>query len=230
MISKQNLKQKAPKDRWFYTQCQGQYNDEGKLVSKVGFLNDITQRKESELAIKESEQQYRNILNLSPDGIIMITGRGNIIDISPMAARMLQCSVESAKTATICDLMEGEAEVLQMRNLINKAWNSSRVEAEEFIFKSAKGSLICEITAKTVQLSNSRTKRIMLNMRDISDRKIMTQKLIRSERLVSLGEMATAMAHEINQPLLSISLSLDNLMDRINKVAPQESDYIKKKG
>ena len=58
----------------------------------------------------------------------------------------------------------------------------------------------------------------------------MTKKLSRSERWVSLGEMATAMAHEINQPLLSISLSLDNLVEKMNRMLPEESGYIKKKG
>ena len=49
--------------------------------------------------------------------------------------------------------------------------------------------------------------------------------LIRTERMVSLGEMASAMAHEINQPLLSVTLGLENLFLKIQRTKAVDEQY-----
>lgn len=54
----------------------------------VSVLRDITQRKEAEIALIESEEQYRSILNASPDDITITDLEGNILMISPAAKRM----------------------------------------------------------------------------------------------------------------------------------------------
>lgn len=54
----------------------------------VSVLRDITQRKEAEVALIESEEQYRSILNASPDDITITDLEGNILMISPAAKRM----------------------------------------------------------------------------------------------------------------------------------------------
>jgi C4-dicarboxylate-specific signal transduction histidine kinase len=69
----------------------------------------------------------------------------------------------------------------------------------------------------------------MAIIRDISQRKKIEQQLIRSERLVSIGEMASAMAHEINQPLLSISLGIDNLFNKIENKKVLDESYFRNK-
>ena len=46
---------------------------------------------------------------------------------------------------------------------------------------------------------------------DISDRREAQQQLLQAAKLIHLGEMATGMAHELNQPLNTIKLSLANL-------------------
>ncbi len=55
----------------------------GKLLSNdliVGLMRDITERKAAQQALIESEQKYRNLVEHSPDGIIVVDEKGRIIE------------------------------------------------------------------------------------------------------------------------------------------------------
>jgi len=53
--------------------------------------------------------------------------------------------------------------------------------------------------------------------RDITERKEFEEKLSHSERLVSLGILASGMAHEINNPLASITACIEGLQRRVRE-------------
>jgi signal transduction histidine kinase len=63
--------------------------------------------------------------------------------------------------------------------------------------------------------------------RDITDTKEKEMRLIMSERLAALGQMASGIAHEINNPLASIAGCVDGLSRRINR-GQFEPDVFKK--
>jgi C4-dicarboxylate-specific signal transduction histidine kinase len=48
-------------------------------------------------------------------------------------------------------------------------------------------------------------------VRDVTDRRRMQEELLRADRLAALGTMAAAVAHEINNPLTYVELSLQRL-------------------
>lgn len=51
----------------------------------------------------------------------------------------------------------------------------------------------------------------LVTLQDITDRKMAEMNLIHSSKLVTLGEMSTSLAHELNQPLNAISLAAENI-------------------
>jgi C4-dicarboxylate-specific signal transduction histidine kinase len=65
---------------------------------------------------------------------------------------------------------------------------------------------------KSVNLAFGDEMNVMGIVRDISDRKRMESQMIQSERLSALGEMSAGLAHEINQPLTTLSLIFDNIL------------------
>ena len=71
-----------------------------------------------------------------------------------------------------------------------------------------------EISATLMQDKNGVPISFMIIVRDISQRMKMEAKQIHSDRMSTLGEMAAGIAHEIGQPLNTISLVIDMLSDR----------------
>jgi len=66
-------------------------------------------------------------------------------------------------------------------------------------------------------------------VRDISDKKKIEYKMIQSERLTSLGEMSAGMAHEINQPLNTLSILFDNILFEAKQNHAVSEEYLESK-
>ena len=55
---------------YYFSSFQGKYDDSGNLVSIVGTVQDITERKQTEEALRASEELYTRLVNAIPDIIV----------------------------------------------------------------------------------------------------------------------------------------------------------------
>ncbi|MBN8701471.1 MAG: PAS domain S-box protein [Bacteroidetes bacterium] len=83
------IKPKKGQEKWVWERGEGVYSDEGKLLYLEGFITDITARKEFELKIKSSEDNYRRLVELSPDGIFIHDLKGYVIFANPSALKIM---------------------------------------------------------------------------------------------------------------------------------------------
>jgi len=65
-----------------------QYDANGRVIGFMGTIKDITERKKSEEALKNSEAKYRNIFENSVEGIYQATIEGRFITANTALARM----------------------------------------------------------------------------------------------------------------------------------------------
>ena len=60
-----------------------------------GVINDVTQRKKAEEALRESELSLRTIFETSPAGIIIVDPKGRIIQANQRMAELFACPLET---------------------------------------------------------------------------------------------------------------------------------------
>lgn len=205
-------------------------NSSGEVEFLLGISEDITSKKQIEDALRESEKMYRTLLNASPEGIVILDMEERIIEVSNITIEIFGAKNKNEFLGKDFFQFIPNKETEKLKDVLKKTLLDGLVQNVEFVLtKKNQSQFICELSTTLIQESDGGPKAYMAILRDISERKRIEHQLIRTERLVSLGEMASAMAHEINQPLLSISLGIDNLFLKIRQSNTVDEAYFHKK-
>jgi PAS domain S-box-containing protein len=205
-------------------------NNAGNTYRIAIFAHDITQQKQGEIALRESEKMYRTLLSASPQGILVLDMKRMITNISDITVEIFGAAgtneiIGRDFFSLIPDKIYGS-----IKSILSKTLSEGLVQNEEVTLEKRNGTpFVGEISATLIQGEDGLPKAYMVIIRDISQKKLMEQQLIRSERMVSLGEMASGMAHEINQPLLSIQFGIENLLKKIQQSDAVDPTYLKRK-
>ncbi len=75
--------------RWIRDRTRLIYNDDGTPIRIDGIATDITERKQTEEALREAEEKYRSIFENAIEGIFQTTADGCYLDVNPALAKML---------------------------------------------------------------------------------------------------------------------------------------------
>jgi PAS domain S-box-containing protein len=146
-------------------------------------LSGITQRKQAEEALQESEENYRSIFDAANDAIFVHDAEtGQIIDVNKKMCELYGYSVEEARQVDVEALSVGTPPYTQKDVLrrIKKA-ASGEPQLFEWMAKDRSGRLFwVEVNLKLAVIGEK--KRLLAIVRDINDRKRTEGQLRESER------------------------------------------------
>ena len=191
-------------------------------------MSDITERKEAQLALKESEELYHSLLMTSPDGIIITDLEGRITEASNIASELLRDKNLDTNGKYIGEFVPKTSFRSLMKICQNTQKDGMVQNYEIRLNRMDRTEFIGEISTSQIKGNLGELKAYMSVVRDISERKLFEKQLRHSERMAGIGELATGMAHEINQPLNTISLSNDNILMSLESNTLTE-EYLKNK-
>jgi PAS domain S-box-containing protein len=166
---------------------------------------------EQELAA--SEEIHRILLNASQEGIVIMDHKGRITEVSDIAMKLL--GEEKKEKIIGRSYLEYVPKHLHktVKEIFTKIFEDGNSQNTEFEFVKPDQTMInAEVSATLIPEMSGGPKGLMLAIRDITHRKTIEKQMIHTERMAGIGEMAAGIAHEINQPLNTISLTLDNLL------------------
>ncbi|MCF8345128.1 MAG: PAS domain S-box protein [Bacteroidales bacterium] len=219
------------RDCYYFEHSLYPIKNSGGAVYRVAiFGHDITRKIQAEKALRDSEKMYRTLLSASPQGIFILDMKRKISKISDITVEIFGASGVNDFIGKDFFSFIPQKDADKLRTILSKTLSDGVVQNEELILeKKNKSRFFGEISATLVQDKDGSPMAYMIIVRDISQKKIFEQQLIRSERMVSLGEMASGMAHEINQPLLSMQLGIENLLNKIGQIHAVDDNYLSRK-
>ena len=157
--------------RWILAIASLQYDRNGKPFRLLGCHLDITDRKNAESALRESETQYRLLAETARDFIVTHDLEGRITFANPMVIGTLGYSRDELLTRSVVDMVTPEfVKDMRMRRDLRVAGNSKRYLYElEFVDRS--GRRIPVEASSSPIMKNGEMTGILVVARDITERK-----------------------------------------------------------
>ncbi len=195
-------------------------DSDGKIVSVMEVCLDITRRRELEKSLEQSEKKYHLIFKHIPMPVF-------VLDLETL--NILDCN----------DSMGGVYGYTK-DELINTCFLElfRTADRDHYAFKILTSSLIVQAKQRCrngrfiiVNIRISPTEyqgqRVLLAITsDITKRLETEQQLIQAGKMATMGEMATGIAHELNQPLSVIKTASSFFMKKIRKSEPIKPDIL----
>ncbi|WP_349407330.1 PAS domain S-box protein [Pseudalkalibacillus sp. SCS-8] len=180
------------------------YDEDGEMIGMANILRDITERKKSELELRESEAKYRLIAENTADMIRVITVDNEIIYISPSHQMILGKEVEDYPSGDVfANVHPDDREELSTN--YNEMLHKKQPINIEFRERHSNGNWI-PLEARCMPVLNKKNEitSIVMVVRDLTERKDTEELLRNSDKLAVVGQLAASIAHEIRNPLTSL--------------------------
>lgn len=197
--------------RFFDSTAQPLLDTQGNVTGITGIDRDITERKQAQDTLKESEERFRHISELSPFGISITERGGDVTYLNRKFREIFGYTQEDISCGR--DWFRKAFPDPVKRHEIISAWISDNEGPGAFEVKSRE----CEVTCKdgtvrpvlftSVSMEDGRWCTIY---EDLTDRKRIEQELLKIQKLESVGLLAGGIAHDFNNLLTGIigSISL----------------------
>ncbi|NCA82355.1 MAG: PAS domain S-box protein [Opitutae bacterium] len=161
-------------------------DDNGAVQGAVIVNQDVTAHKQAEAALQDSEALYRSILNASPDDITITDLEGRILMVSPSALKMFGCERADQLVGHMAfefiDPGERERAAADIAQLHQGATSGPIGYRSEYRGLRADGSTFdIEVNGEFIRDAAGRPVRMILIVRDVTDRKRIEEALKGSE-------------------------------------------------
>ncbi len=164
--------------------------------------------------IKESEKKYKTLVEDINDGYF-VSQNGRIIFTNQAFLTMHGYSQEEIMDRDLKEILPVEC-FQQIEKVYRGRIEWAHISGHTEFLRMAKDGTKLPTELKVNLIEFAGKPAIVGICRDISERKKMEQKILENERLASIGQLVTAIAHEIRNPLSAIKMNIQILSKNLN--------------
>jgi PAS domain S-box-containing protein len=179
--------------------------------------NDISGRKLAEAALRESEEHFRGIVNGSLAGYFFIDRDGRFQSVNDAWLHMHGYASRDEVIGKHYSLTQIETDLKEADNAVETLLSGTPISSREFSRRKKNGSIGYHLYSASPAVREGRVVGLEGFLIDITERKELEQRLLKSERMATIGELAAMVGHDLRNPLTGIATAIYNLRTHLGR-------------
>lgn len=198
--------------KWVYTIVEPSVNIARQVVKLYGTTQDITERKHDEVRLRNKKNELQAIFDAVNDGVIVFDHDGSIQHLNHICPQFFPSEVLAGGGCR--DVFHSESAFSPEICPVERALRGERVETSMVAVREGHNTRYIDITANPIKDELGEKTRALVFMRDVTLKRLQEMQMIQTEKMSSIGVLATGIAHEINNPLTSVAGYAEALLRR----------------
>jgi two-component system, cell cycle sensor histidine kinase and response regulator CckA len=193
-----------------------QTESNGKKIFTV-IMRDVSQRKQSEYALRRSEERFSKAFRSNPLAITISTeAEGRYLDVNEAFLDLLGYQRKDVIGRTAAEL-DFWAEPLDRGEMIRQLKGDEKVSKHQMRYRTAKGKIReAEVWAESIEVDGQRC--VLAITRDVTEMMQLEAQLRQAQKMEAVGRLAGGIAHDFNN-ILGIIIGYSDIT--LGLIAPE---------
>lgn len=145
-------------------------------------VRDVTERKRAELALQQAERRFKKLIENAPDGIALVGIDGKVKYFSPVAKSMFDFEGEDYNLENPLAFVHPDDMYIVLEGMNDLIQSPSYIPTLQYRYKHKDGAYRWVESTFSNQLAEPGVEAIVINFKDITERKQMEKALYESEK------------------------------------------------
>jgi PAS domain S-box-containing protein len=189
-------------ERWYETTHAPVVDEHGTVIGVCLNARDVSERKQAEQALRESEARYRDLFDNASDLVCSTTLEGAFLYVNRAWHRAMGFSDEGLAGRRFLDLVHADSRARYLE-VVARARAGEPIGQVDLVLVTADGVPLT-LEGNVSCTSDGGPARIRGIYRDVTERKRVEEQLRRAERMQAAGRLAGGVAHEVNNMMTGV--------------------------
>ena len=215
-------------DRWIEVAVDPIIDEANNLKGIVHIVNDVTDKRRSEIDLQRSEQRFRALSQLLPQTIFEMDGSGRITFVNDNAFKVFGYAPEDIETGiNVMDVISREDRCKVAGRITQALKGDIDIKGTKYIALRKDGSTFPVLVYSTIsedEIGNKGLRGIIIDISVqeelVRERDQYEQQYIQAQKMEAVGRLAGGIAHDLNNMLSPIVGYGELLLTGISETSP----------
>jgi PAS domain S-box-containing protein len=184
---------------------------------------DVSERKRADLALRESEERYRDLFDNASDLVCMAAPDGSLLYVNQAWQDGTGYGDEEIGQMQLLDIVHPDSRAYYIE-VVDRVLQGERLDHVELIFVPKAGTPITVEGNLSCTFKDGVPSAVRGIYRDVTERKRVEEDLRRAERMQAAGKLAGGMAHEVNNMMTGVIGFSEFLLRSLEEDDPRRAD------